>query len=139
MIKYLLVFLFALPVFSQVKLTKEEAALVADLRASTQISLAVKDSLQRINASLGDVLQTNKVGVTLSKPEAKFVYDFIIVPRQDELMLVSLLHGKLIQGKPLNDRERQYILNQMSDLFSGANRIIELMRTIVKQDSSIVK
>lgn len=139
MIKYLLVFLFALPVFSQVKLTKEEAALVADLIASTQISLAVKDSLQRINASLGDVLQANKAGVTLSKPEAKFVYDFIIVPRQEELMLVSLLHGKLIQGKPLNDSERQYILNQMSDLFAGANRIIELMRTIVKQDSSIVK
>lgn len=139
MIKYLLVFLFALPAFSQVKLTKEEAALVADLRASTQISLAVKDSLQRINASLGDVLLSNKAGITLSKPEAKFVYDFIIVPRQEELMLVSVLRGKLVQGKPLDDRERRYILNQMSDLFVGADRIIELMRTIVKQDSSIVK
>lgn len=139
MIKYLLIFLFALPVFSQVKLTKEEAALVADLRASTQISLAVDDSLQRINASLGSVLLSNEANITLSKSEAKFVYDFIIVPRQEELMLVSLLHGKLVQGKPLNDRERQYILNQMSDLFAGANRIIELMRTIVKQDSSIVK
>lgn len=134
---FVIILLATIPAFSQVKLNKAEANLLSNLRQTTQISLAASDSLQKLNLGLGEKL-TKKDSLTLSKSEAKFVYDYIIVPRQEELMLVSVLQGKLVQGKPLDSRERQYILDSLPGLFTDVERVINLMRTIVKQDSSVV-